>query len=143
MPIQPYLFFEGRCDEAVEFYRQALGAEVLMLMRYSEAPPSPPQEGCASPMAMPPDKVMHAALQIGDAVVMASDGMCSGKTNFQGFSLSFTASTDAHAVRVFDALAAGGKVNMPLAPTFFASSFGMAEDRFGVSWMVMKPLDPA
>ena len=141
MPIQPYLMFEGRCEEAIEFYRHALGAEVAMLMHYSDAPPVESQEGCASPMAMPPSKVMHAALQIGDAMILASDGMCSGTPNFQGISLSLTAATDAEAARLFDALAAGGgEVRMPLASTFFASSFGMVADRFGVSWMIIKPL---
>ena len=140
MPIQPYLMFEGRCEEAIEFYRKALGAEVEMLMHYSDAPPAPQQEGCASPMAMPPGKVMHAALKVGDATILASDGMCSGTPTFQGISLSLTAATDAEAARQFDARAAGGEVRMPLASTFFASSFGMVADRFGVSWMIVKPL---
>ena len=92
-------------------------------------------------MAMPPGKVMHAALKVGDAMILASDGMCSGTPTFQGISLSLTASTDAEAARLFDALAgSGGEVRMPLASTFFASSFGMVADRFGVSWMIVKPL---
>jgi PhnB protein len=140
MPIQPYLMFEGRCEEAIEFYRKALGAEVEMLMHYSDAPPAAHQEGCATPMALPPGKVMHAALKIGDATILASDGMCSGTPTFQGISLSLTAATDAEAARLFDALSSGGEVRMPLAGTFFASSFGMVADRFGVSWMIIKPL---
>jgi PhnB protein len=134
MQVQPYLFFDGRCDEALDFYKKAIGAEVSMLMRYSE-----------SPAPMPPDmvpkgsenKVMHSAFRIGDSLVMASDGSCLGKPNFQGFSLSLSAKTEAEAKRLFDALAEGGKVTMPLGKTFFSPSFGMLADRFGVSWMVI------
>jgi PhnB protein len=137
MQVQSYLMFEGRCEEALEFYKRALGAEVLALKRYSENP-----DGCAEGQPMPPaDKVMHAALRIGETVVFASDGMCSGKPNFQGFSLSVTAGSDAEAARLFDAIGAGGgKVQMPITRTFFASSFGMVEDRFGVSWMFLAGL---
>lgn len=134
MPIQPYLFFEGRCDEAAAFYRAALGAEVTMLMRYKDSPePHPP--GMLPPGAE--DKVMHMNLRIGETQIMASDGNCSGKPSFQGFSLSLTAASDAEAERWFTALAEGGQVQMPLAKTFFASRFGMVADRFGVSWMVI------
>jgi PhnB protein len=130
MEVQPYLFFDGRCEEAIEFYRKALGAEVTMLMRFKE---SPDQTGC------PPgagDKVMHASFRIGQSTVSASDGMCAGKPSFSGFSLSITAKDDAEAKRLFAAIAEGGEEQMPLQKTFFASSFGMAADRFGVSWMV-------
>jgi PhnB protein len=133
MPIQPYLFFEGRCEEALEFYRGALGAEVTMLMRNREAPEQPP------PGMLPPgseNKVMHATFRVGDATVMASDGGCSGKPAFNGFSLSLTVRDEAEAKRRFDALAAGGQVRMPLGKTFFSPSFGMVADRFGVGWMV-------
>ena len=133
MPIQPYLFFEGRCEEALEFYRGALGAEVTMLMRNKEAPEQPP------PGMLPPgseNKVMHATFRVGDATVMASDGRCSGKPAFNGFSLSLTVRDETEAKRCFDALAAGGQVRMPLAKTFFSPSFGMVADRFGVGWMV-------
>jgi PhnB protein len=144
MLIQPYLFFEGRCEEAIEFYRRAVGAEVLMQMRYSDAPPGAgPSAECGPPGGIPKDKVMHAALKIGDTQVMMSDGMCQGQPKFEGFSLSLTAKDDAEAARLFEALAAGGKVTMPLAPTFYATSFGMLEDRFGVSWMVIHPLPMA
>lgn len=134
MLIQPYLFFEGRCEEALDYYKQALGAEVTMLMRYKESPEPPP------PGMIPPgseNKVMHASFQIGDAVVMASDGMCSGRTDFQGFSLSLAVKRESDADRVFAALADGGEVRMPLGKTFFSPRFGMAADRFGVSWMVI------
>lgn len=133
MSIQPYLFFEGRCEEALEFYRGALGAEVTMLMRNKEAPEQPP------PGMLPPgseNKVMHATFRVGDATVMASDGGCSGKPAFNGFSLSLTVRDEAEAKRRFDALAAGGQVRMPLGKTFFSPSFGMVVDRFGVGWMV-------
>jgi PhnB protein len=131
MTIQPYLFFEGRCDEAISFYRKAVDAEIAMLMRYKDAP-----QGNACPGATP-DKVMHATLRIGDATVMASDGNCSGKPNFEGFGLSLGAATDADANRLFGNLTEGGTVVTPLQKTFFASSFGMVRDRFGILWMVM------
>ena len=134
MPVQPYLFFNGRCEEAIEFYRKALGAELEMMMRYKESPePSPP--GMLPPGSE--NKVMHAALRIGsDGVVMASDGMCSGVPSFQGFSLSVTAADAADADRKFNALADGGQIGMPLGKTFWSPRFGMVTDRFGVGWMV-------
>ena len=134
MPVQPYLFFDGRTEEAIEFYRKALGAKVEMLMRFKEAPEAPP------PGAVPPgseNKVMHASFQIGDTVLMASDGGCSNQTSFKGFALSLTAPDQAQAERMFSALSDGGKVEMPLGKTFFAQCFGMVSDRFGVSWMVI------
>jgi len=134
MQVQPYLFFEGRCEEAVEFYRSALGAEVTMLMRFKESP-----EPCEAGM-LPPDagdKVMHASLRIGDTTVMASDGQCLGQPSFQGFSLSLSVADGAEAERLFTALGEGGQVQMPLTQTFFAPRFGMVADRFGVSWMII------
>jgi len=131
MQIQPYLFFDGRCDEALAFYQKALGAKVEMLMRFKENP---------SPAANPPgsdDKVMHSCMRIGDAAVMASDGNCAGKPSFQGFSLSLTAKDVPEARRLFAALGEGGQVQMPFAQTFFSPGFGMVADRFGVSWMVI------
>jgi PhnB protein len=131
MQIQPYLFFDGRCDEALAFYQKALGAKVEMLMRFKENP---------SPAANPPgsdDKVMHSCIRIGDAAVMASDGNCAGKPSFQGFSLSLTAKDVPEARRLFAALGEGGQVQMPFAQTFFSPGFGMVADRFGVSWMVI------
>ena len=133
MQVQPYLFFDGRCEEAVEFYRKTLGAEVTMLMRFKDSP-EPHAPGMIPPGAE--DKVMHASLRIGETTVLASDGRCLGRPNFQGFSLSLTVPDDAEATRRFAALADGGKVQMPLAKTFFSSRFGMVADRFGVSWMV-------
>jgi PhnB protein len=134
MLIQPYVFFEGRCEEAIEFYQRALGAKVEMLMRYKENP-APPKPGMCPPGA--DDKVMHACFRIGETAVMASDGLCTGKPAFQGFSLSLTVKDEAEAQRVFAALGDGGKVRMPLAKTFFSPSFGMVDDRFGVSWMII------
>ena len=134
MLVQPYLFFDGRCEEALEFYRTALGAEVTMLMRVKENPdPMPPD-------MYPPgseNEVMHAAFKIGETTLMASDGRAQGKPEFKGFSLSISAADDAEAQRLFTALSAGGQVQMPLAKTFFASSFGMVADRFGVGWMII------
>ena len=133
MQIQPYLFFDGRCEEAVEFYKKALGAKVEMLMRFKE---SPDQNMCPSgPVAG--DKIMHACMRIGDTAVMASDGMNTGTLNFQGFSLSVTAADQAEAERLFAAVGEGGQVQMALGKTFFSPAFGMVADRFGVSWMVI------
>ncbi len=134
MPVQPYLFFDGRAEEAIEFYRKALGAEVEMLMRFKDSPEPPP------PGMVPPgseNKVMHASFRIGNTVVMASDGGCSGKTNFQGFALSVSAADQGEAQRMFSALSDGGRVEMPLGKTFFSPCFGMVADRFGVMWMVI------
>jgi PhnB protein len=132
MTIEPYLFFNGRCDEAIEFYRKALGAEVSMLMRYKESPEPPP------PGMVPAgwdNKIMHSSLRVGNATIMASDG-CSEGLNFQGFSLSLAVANETEAKRVFDALSDGGQVRMPLTKTFWSPCFGMVADRFGVGWMV-------
>ena len=134
MNIEPYLFFEGRCDEAVEFYRKNLGAEVGSLMRYKESP-EPQQPGMLPPGSE--NKVMHGIIKIGDTKVMVSDGRCSGKTVFQGFALTINAPDVASADRMFAALANGGQVQMALAKTFFAPRFGMVTDRFGVLWMII------
>ncbi len=131
MKVQPYLFFEGRCEEAIEFYRGALGAEVTALMRSEESPePSMRLPGAE-------DKIIHASFRIGDLTVMASDGRCRGTPNFQGFSLALTVPDGAAADRLVSALADGGQVQMPLAETFFSPGFGMVSDRFGVSWMIV------
>ena len=133
MKIDAYLFFEGRCEEAITFYKAALGAEQLMLMRYKESP-VPHQPGMVPPGS--DDKVMHASLRIGDATLMCSDGTCSGRTEFGGFSLSLDCPDQAAAEKIFAALSEGGQVQMPLSPTFWAPLFGMVKDKFGVSWMV-------
>lgn len=131
MQVQPYLFFEGRCEEALAFYRQAVGAEVLSTMRYKE---SPEPAMCAPGME---EKIMHSSFRIGETTLMASDGMGSGKPAFQGVTLTLTVASDAEAQRLFAALSDGGQVQMALSKTFYASSFGMLADRFGVSWMVI------
>jgi len=135
--VQPYLFFEGRCQEALEFYRKALGAEITALMRYKDGP----DQTMVQPGSE--DKVMHASFQIGETTVMASDGRCGGQPSFQGFALSLTAPTEAEAERLFKALVDGGQVIMPLTTTFFSPRFGMTIDRFGVSWMVYVPRETA
>lgn len=130
--IEPYLFFGGRCEEALEFYRVAVGAEVEMMMRFKESPQPMP------PGSLPPgfeNKIMHASFRIGSSRLMASDGNEAGG-KFEGFSLSIAVPTDAEAERVFAALAQGGKVGMPLAKTFWSPKFGMLTDRFGIDWMV-------
>ena len=134
MLIQPYLFFDGRCEEALDFYRARLGAEVTMLMRYSDSPDPVP------PGMVPPgsdNKVMHSSFRIGETTVMASDGRCEGKITFQGFCLSLTVPNEAEADRKFAALNDGGRVEMPLGKTFFSPRFGMVADRFGVGWMII------
>ncbi|MPZ32789.1 MAG: VOC family protein [Rhodospirillales bacterium] len=132
--VQPYLFFDGKCEEALEFYKGAIGAKVEMLMRFKENPDKP------DPSHMPPssgDKVMHAAFRVGDTQILASDGECAGKTTFQGFGLALNAKDDAEAEKLFTAVGKGGKVQLPLTKTFFASKFGMVADRFGIMWMVI------
>lgn len=132
MQVQPYLFFDGRCEEALEFYRAALGARVQMLMRFKDSPQS-------AAGTIPPggeNKVMHASFSIGDTTVLASDGNCAGQPAFQGFALSLTVPSAAEAESLFAALGAGGQVQMPLTQTFFSPRFGMVADRFGVSWMI-------
>jgi PhnB protein len=131
--IQPYLFFNGSCEQALEFYRKALGAEVLMTMRYKESPEPHP------PGMIPPgfeNKIMHTSFRVGETTVMASDGCSLEKANFQGFSLSLSLPNEAEADRVFAALADGGQVRMPLSKTFWSPRFGMLEDRFGLGWMI-------
>lgn len=131
--VQSYLNFEGRCEEAIEFYRRALGAELNMMMRWKDSPEAPPT-GCVPP---PENKIMHAQIRIGETVVMLSDGRASGKPVFQGVSLSLTTPTKAETERYFAALSEGGQVQMPLAKTFFSEAFGMVADKFGVAWMVL------
>lgn len=131
MQVQPYLFFEGRAEEAAEFYRSALGAETTFLMRFRENPdPSMTAPGTE-------DKVMHMSIRIGDSTIFASDGRCSGQQNHQGFSLALNVKDIAEAERIFGLLSEGGQIQMPMAKTFFSPRFGMTADRFGVSWMVM------
>ncbi len=134
MLVQPYLFFDGRCEEALEFYKKALGAKVEMLMRFKDSP-EPPKPGMVPQGSE--NKVMHVSFRIGETTVMASDGRCQGKPVFQGMALSISAADEAEAERLFRALGDGGQVQMPLAKTFFSPKFGMVADRFGVSWMVI------
>jgi PhnB protein len=134
--IQPYLFFNGSCEQAVEFYRKALGAEVLMTMRYKESP-EPPKPGMIPPGFE--NKIMHTSFRVGETTVMASDGCSNEKTKFEGFSLALSVRTEAEADRVFAALAEGGQVRMPLTKTFWSPRFGMLEDKFGIGWMVSVP----
>ena len=133
MHVQPYLFFDGRAEEAIEFYRSALGAESITFMRFKDSP-EPHAPGMVPPGAE--NKVMHASFRIGNTTVMASDGRCTGQPSFKGFSLAIAAPSDAEAEKLFAALADGGQVQMPLTKTFFSPRFGMVADRFGVSWMV-------
>lgn len=130
--IEPYLFFQGRCEEAVKFYQKSLGAELQMMMRYKESPEPPP------PGMVPPDwgdKIMHSSLKIGQTVVMASDG-CGEAGKIEGFKLSISVDTEDEAKKIFAALSDGGKVDMPLTKTFWSPCFGMLEDKFGIGWMV-------
>ena len=136
MLVQPYLMFNGRCEEAIEFYRKAIGAEVEMVMRFKEAPDQPP------PGMVPANwdnKVMHASMMIGDTQVMASDGCSTEGTAFKGITLSLTVANEAEADKKFAGLLEGGQVTMPMGKTFFSPRFGMLTDKFGVSWMVIVP----
>lgn len=134
MEIQPYLFFDGRCEEAIDFYKTTIGAEVTMLMRFKDSPEPPDKAMCPG---ISPENVMHASLKIGDSTVMCSDGRGEGKPKFEGISLSLTVKDAVEAERLFAALGKGGRVQMPLGKTFWSPAFGMLADRFGVSWMVI------
>jgi len=131
MLVQPYLNFDGRCEEALEFYKKAIGAKVGMLMRFKDAP----DESMITPGNA--NKVMHSQVQVGDSTVLMSDGRCTGKPNFHGVALTISAKTEAEADRIFNGLAEGGQVQMPLGKTFFSPRFGMLADKFGVGWMVL------
>jgi PhnB protein len=131
MQVQSYLFFNGRCEEAIEFYKKTLGAKVEMMMRFKEAPAD---HKCAPGTE---NKIMHACIRIGDTAVMASDGMAQGQPEFKGFSLTLNAKDGAEAERLFNALSEGGQVRQPLIETFFSPKFGMLADKFGVGWMVV------
>ena len=131
MKVQPYVFFDGKCEEALEFYKRAIGAKVNALMRFGEAP----DQSQIKPESK--NKVMHSAFQIGETEILASDGYCLGAPAFQGFALTINAADTAEAMRMFTGIAEGGKIQMPLEKTFFAASFGIAVDKFGVNWMVI------
>jgi PhnB protein len=134
--VQTYLFFNGNCEKAVEFYHKTLGAQVEMTMRFKDSPQPPP------PGTVPPgfeNKIMHTSFRIGETMLMASDGCSADKASFEGFSLSLSVPTEAEADRVFAALAEGGEVRMPLGKTFWSPRFGMLQDRFGVGWMIIVP----
>ena len=134
MLIQAYLMFEGRCEEAIAFYQETLGAEVEAVLRYGD---NPDKAGCPAELKDADDKIMHSCLRIGETRIMASDGMCSGAPQFDGFALTISAPDVEKATTIFDALADGGVVQMPLGETFFSPQFGMVNDRFGVHWMVL------
>jgi len=139
--IEPYLFFNGNCEEAVEFYRKAIGAEVDMMMRFKDSPEPPP------PGTVPPgseNKIMHTSFRVGGSTIMASDGCSNEKQNFQGFALSLSVKSESEVDRLFAGLADGGQVQMPLGKTFWSPRFGMVTDRFGVGWMIsVIPAEPS
>jgi PhnB protein len=138
--VQPYIFFNGSCEQAVDFYRKALGAEVVMMLRFKESPEAPP------PGRVPPgyeNKIMHCSFRVGSTLLMASDGCDTEKPNFDGFSLSLSLPSEKEVDKAFAALAEGGKVDMPLAKTFWSPRFGMVTDRFGIGWMVTVAAEPA
>jgi PhnB protein len=135
MKVQPYLFFDGRCEEALAFYQKAIGARTARLMRFKDNPEPPSADSGCQPTQ--PDKVMHASFQVGDTEIMASDGRCEGRPKFEGFSLTISAPDVAAADRMFAALSEGGQVQMPMTKTFFSPRFGMVADRFGVGWMII------
>ncbi len=130
--LEPYLFFDGRCEEAIEFYKKSIGAEAGMMMRVGDSP-----EGGGN--GVPKDKILHATFFVGNTLVMASDGWAKGQPKFEGFCLSINAKDEAESKKLFDALSEGGQVTQPLIKTFFSPSFGMVKDKFGVHWMVLVP----
>ena len=129
--VQPYIFFDGKCEEAIDFYKGAIGAKLDMMMRFKEAPDQSQMQPNTG------EKVMHAAFHVGTTQVLASDGHCAGKPSFQGFGLALNAKNDAEAEQLFTAVGNGGQVLQPLTKTFFASKFGMVADKFGIMWMVI------
>ena len=134
MKVTSYLYFDGRCEEAIAFYQKALGAQVLMMMRFKDSPePHPP--GTVAPGNE--GKIMHATIRIGESEVHASDGECSGRKKFDGFGLALNVDDAAAADKFFAALADGGTILMKLQKTFFAAAFGMVTDRFGVPWLII------
>ncbi len=134
MHVQAYLFFEGRCEEALEFYESALGAEIGMIKRFRENPDDP-QRTMFPPGAE--DKIMHASMRIGETTVLLSDGRCSGDPSFGGMSLTLTVPNEDEAGRAYKALSTGGQIRMPLRRTFFSPAFAMVADPFGVGWMIL------
>ena len=134
MQVEPYLFFDGRCEEALEFYKKAIGAEVTALIRFKDSPDPTMVHGGADP-----NKILHAVFPVGETTIMTSDGRNQGKPSFQGFALSIAVKTEAETKKLFNALAEGGRVEMPLGKTFFSPSFGMVVDRFGIMWMLLVP----
>lgn len=134
--VQPYLFFGGRCEEAIDFYKSKLDAEVVMMMRFSDNPDKPPRDKVPAELD---NRIMHAAIRIRGTEIMMSDGMKSGPLDFQCMSLSLSVPTETEAGQLYDALAADGAVQMPIGPTFFAKRFGAVADKFGVPWMIMVP----
>ena len=137
MNVQPYLYFGGKSEEAIDFYKGAIGAKVEMLMHFKDMP--------GDKSMIPPggeSKVMHACIKVGDSPIFLSDGNCDGKPAFSGITLTINATSDAEADKLFTALGQGGQIQMPIAETFFATRFGMVADKFGVSWMVInaKPM---
>ncbi len=133
MNIEPYLSLNGRCEEAMDFYQAALGAQVLFKMRMNESP-EPPQPGMVPPGCE--HKIMHATVKFGDSTVMMSDGNNDGEPVFKGVTLSLALNDIAEAEKCFAALCDGGQVQLPMAKTFWSPCFGMVADRFGVNWMV-------
>lgn len=138
MNIQPYMSFEGKAQEAIDFYKSAVGAQVKVVMHFKDAPPE--MKAQMSPASM--DKVMHACIKIGNSDVFVSDGRCGGTANFSGITLTINATSDGEAEKLYAALGKGGQVTMPMSETFFATRFGMVDDKFGVHWMVLNPKNP-
>jgi PhnB protein len=140
MSVGPYIFFDGTCEEAIAFYQQAVGAELLFRITFGEMPKddaTSEAEGCGSGFNWPDDKIMHANIRIAGGEVMMSDGnMCADKVKHTGYSISITTQDVNEGQRWFDNLAAGGDVTMPWGETFWAKGFGMLTDKFGIPWMV-------
>lgn len=134
--VQPYLFFEGRAEEAIEFYKEALGAELEMLLRYSDSPEAPPPDKLP---AGTQNKIQHASIRVGSSTISLSDGHCSGTPAFKGFAITLVMHDVGEVERAFKALSVGGQPVQPLIATFFSPSFGMVVDKFGVMWMLFVP----
>jgi PhnB protein len=130
MTPHPYLLFDGRCAEAFRFYAECLGGEVVMAMTYGGSPlagMAPADWG---------DKILHATLRLGDQTLGGADPPPDRYHPPAGFAVTFDIDAPAEADRVFAALAAGGRIEVPIGETFWAARFGMLTDRFGIPWMI-------
>jgi len=129
MNVQTYLFFDGRCEEAIEFYKAVFGADLLYSMRFREGPPN-------LVTAENEEKIFHATMRFGETVINLSDDLKQERGSFGGFAILAHLDNDASAEEAFESLQEGGRVGMPIQEVFWASRYGIVTDRFGVTWKI-------